>query len=112
MTLPARYEAMRATAKLATPGPWRLSEDPWRFRDDTEYVYGPANERIVEINATHSNEDAAHITAANPAAVFQLLTDFEEAVRLLRHHTGDCGGTIDADVVAFLARIDNDKEPT
>lgn len=77
---------LKAIAEKATPGPWRHEEiDPTDPGWGACEIFAAADDYV----ATHvcNVKDAAHIAAANPAAILELIAAHEDArgeIRALR----------------------------
>ena len=118
------YEAERAIAKAATPGPWKVHPLPdGKFGADWKSIWADVNNPVVmhdsytrqefgEAACHHgveiSEADAAHIAAFNPEFCLGLLDKLERYAAALRvwvcrgHREGGVGthqaGNIDCDL--------------
>ena len=84
MTQPLDIDELQATAKAATPGPWKLSKHGKRVLADIVIDHNGAKfqvERQVSYSAPHKKQeqDAAYIAAANPAVVDTLIDRLRKA---------------------------------
>ncbi|MFO3777266.1 ead/Ea22-like family protein [Serratia marcescens] len=86
-----KFSELKAAAMAATPGPWILDDDSWSEGDNanvsTEERYDGRIVSIAQIEgggsesgfdepfSTEQQANARYITAANPAAVLELLAE-------------------------------------
>lgn len=86
MALTPDQEKMREAAKAATPGPWReCGHDRggcpcamiWATESDELVAVAWKGDDMVPAPAVAPNVNAAHIAAANPAAILALLDQVE-----------------------------------
>lgn len=72
-------EELKLLAEAATPGPWVLDELLADF-----YGFEVRTATDEKVCADASNEDAAYIAAANPAAVLELIRQRSELLAALK----------------------------
>lgn len=90
----AELNALEASAKAATPGPW----EPLSHMDI--WVMGPATDRksicLVGYarDRTENEKNAAYIAAANPDAILELIAELRERTTLLEEIYADLGEKI------------------
>lgn len=76
--LTERLDALEATARAATPGPWEVEA----YRDGRAWVNRSDGEALFALHGY--GDDAAHIAAVDPAAVLRLVEGVREVLALHR----------------------------
>lgn len=77
-------EELKRLAEAATPGPWNTSPGGCGIIGPDKQWLGGMNDWVCEYSKemTQSENNAAFIAAANPAAVLELIAEIERGIQL------------------------------